>query len=256
MIRQHEIADESGNGKYIIFEAPDVEYVNPIDYYAEAQMSMDISMMRDILQLKLPHFPLEFLEPYILREANKEWQKKHNEINQTTIPQKFTTLLTTTKKREQIKLLKNSSITPEQLIALIFKGWTEYGYSFSQYVSEMPHNGLDVTKMPILVEIKKNNVRKVGSTSMTDGQLKQAIEHRKVMVAKFLDKQNEWHCFFLTYESLKGKESWKNGTPHYHYISDKFGLTRQNVLEQLKSCNYSLGSLPHISLLKYRAQSE
>lgn len=88
--------------------------------------------------------------------------------------------------------------------------------------------------------------------NVLNGQLKQVIEQRKVIVSKFLDKGSEWHCLLLTYDSLKGKESWKNGQPHYHYISSKFRIPRDKVVEQLKSSSYNLGSLPHIDLLEYR----
>lgn len=51
-----------------------------------------------------------------------------------------------------------------------------------------------------------------------------------------------------------GKESCKDGQPHYHYISDKFGMPRDKVLAELKSRDYSLGLLPHIDLLDYGDQ--
>ncbi|RYD53439.1 MAG: hypothetical protein EOP52_04715 [Sphingobacteriales bacterium] len=80
--------------------------------------------------------------------------------------------------------------------------------------------------MPLLVEARGNYINKVGDTDLTDGQLRQAIDHRKVIVAKFFDNGDQWHCLFFTYESLGGKESWNDGQPHYHYIYDKFGLSR------------------------------
>ena len=58
------------------------------------------------------------------------------------------------------------------------------------------------------------------------------------------------------YTNLKGKESWKDGQPHFHYISDKFGIPREKVVEQLKSNNYSLGCLPHIDIIGYRDKKE
>lgn len=82
------------------------------------------------------------------------------------------------------------------------------------------------------------------------------IENRKVVVAKLLDKCDEWHCFFVTYDSLKGKELWQNGQPHFHYISDKFGLSREEVVKSLKDRKYNLGSLPHINITDYGNQPE
>ena len=256
MIRKHKIPDDSGNGSYTIFESPDFEYVDPTKHYAESYLVTNVSIMREIILLKKPPVPLDFIEKYIHREAFKDWFKKLKEIKETSIPENLAVLLKADSKKEQLKFFKNLSITPDQLIAFIFKAWTDHGFSFSQYKSERQHTGLDKTKMPRLVEIKDGKVNKVGKTSLTDGQLKQAVDHRKVIVAKFFDKDTSWHCLFLTFDSLKGKETWKDGQAHYHYISDKFGIPRQKVVEQLKSGKYSLGTLPHIDLIDYRDDDE
>jgi len=251
MIREHNIPEDSGNGSYTIFESSDFEYVDPTKHYAESYIVTTASMMRDIILLKKPPVPLDFIEKYIHKEALKDWFKKLKEIEETPIPENLTALLKADSKKEQLKLLKNSSISPNQLIAFIFKAWTDYGFSFSEYRSDRQHAGLDKTQMPKLVEIKDGKVSKIGKTSLTDGQLKQAVDHRKVIVAKFFDKGSSWHCLFLTFDSLKGKEAWKDGQPHYHYISEKFGIPRRKVIEQLKSGKYSLGTLPHIDLVDY-----
>jgi hypothetical protein len=68
------------------------------------------------------------------------------------------------------------------------------------------------------------------------------------MIAKFIGDDRNWHCFFTNYKSLKGKEkTYKNGQPHFHYISDKWGLTRDEVIEQLGKRKYKLpSSMPHL----------
>jgi len=100
-------------------------------------------------------------------------------------------------------------------------------------------------------------VNKVGDTKLTDGQLKQAVEHKSVTISKFFDKGTDWHCLFVTHKSLRGDEkNWKGGQPHYHYISDKFGLSRDKVVSELKSRDYHLNSLPHIDLLDYNSKEE
>lgn len=252
MIRKHKIPNESGNGSYTIFESPDFEYVDPTKHYAESFIVTNTSMMRDIILLKKPHIPSDFIEKYIHKEVIKDWLKKLKEIEDTPIPENLILLLKSNTKKEQVKLLKDVTITPDQLISFIFRAWTDFGFTFSQYKSEHHHKGLDRTQMPKLVEVKDGKVFKVGKTPLTDGQLKQAVDHRKVIVSKFLDNKESWHCLFLTFDSIKGKETWKNGQPHYHYISDKFGIPRQKVVEQLKSSKYNLGNLPHIDLIDYR----
>jgi hypothetical protein len=256
MIRRQKITDDNGNGSYTIFESPDIEYVDPTKYYAECYIVTNVSIMRDLILLKKTPVPLDFIENYVHEETLKDWFKKLKEIEETPIPENLINLLKADSKKDQLKLLKNLSISPNQLIAFIFKAWTNHGFLFSQYKSERQHAGLDKTKMPKLIEIKDGKVNKVGKTSLTDGQLKQAVDHRKVIVAKFLDKESSWHCFFLTFDSLKGKETWKDGQAHYHYISDKFGISRQKVVEQLKSGKYCLGTLPHIDLVGYGDDEE
>lgn len=53
-------------------------------------------------------------------------------------------------------------------------------------------------------------------------------------------------------KSIIGKESYKNGQPHLHYISDKWNIKRKNIIEQLNSREYKLPSLPHIDFHTHR----
>lgn len=53
--------------------------------------------------------------------------------------------------------------------------------------------------------------------------------------------------FFLSpSKAYVGEESWKDGQPYYHFISDKFGIDQATVVQQLKNPDYKLGNLPHI----------
>ncbi|MFH7014651.1 hypothetical protein [Flavobacterium sp. FlaQc-47] len=254
MLRIRKIQEDDGNGEYSIFESADVEFADPIDFFATSFIGSSFSMMKDIVLAKKPPFPfpLEQIEKTLMKEAVRKWEENFKESLQLKIPENFLSLLTSTTKKEQIKLLKNQTLTPEQTLALLLRAKIDFGYTFSQYKCEHYPKGLDESKLPTTVEIKGDKVHKIGPTTLSDGQLRQAIDQRKVIVSKFLDKGSQWHCFFLTYDSIKWKESWKDGQPHYHYISDKFGIPRDQVVSQLKSSHYKLGSLPHIDLLDYR----
>jgi len=35
------------------------------------------------------------------------------------------------------------------------------------------------------------------------------VKYRKVVVSKILDKDDEWYCFFLIFNSIAGEKSWK-----------------------------------------------
>jgi len=152
-------------------------------------------------------------------------------------------------------LLKEAILTPKILMGLIITA-EKTGYTLSEYTGEHFPKNVDLSKMPQAYRVKKNGeVEIFGKTELTNGQLRQALEQRKVTIAKFLDKGEEWHCFFLTFNSLKGKETWLGEKqPHYHYISNAFELSREYVVKQIKSKKYNLGSLPHIKLENYGNQ--
>lgn len=175
--------------------------------------------------------------------------KKYQEYLDIEIPDNLIKVLGAKKKKKQKELLKGLSITSKQLIAFIIYAWNNNGYTLSQYKSEHHNKGLHPEDLPKLIDINDAKVVKVGETSLTNGQLKNVIEYRKVIVAKFLDNRDDWHCLFFTFNSIKGNESWKDGQSHLHYISSKFGIPRKKVVEQLKSPKYKLGSLPHIGLI-------
>lgn len=249
-MKAHKIPDEK-NGVYTVFEAKNIEFCDPIKYFTECFILHRVSIERDLLRIKVP-FSIEEIDEFLYKRNIKEWDVEYQKIVATEIPPNFILLLKSKSKKEQIKLLKGQSLNPDQLIAFIFKAWTDFEFSFSTYSAEHYHSGLDKADLPRLVHVKDNSVEKVGNTSLTDGQLKQVVAQRKVIVSKFFDNGNNWHCFFLTFNSLRGEETCKDGQPHFHYISDKFGIKREIVVNQLKSKYYNLGTLPHIDLLDYR----
>lgn len=252
MIVHRILKEENKCGEYSIFESLDFEFVNPVEYYSTSFIETNFTMMKRLILLEKPPIPIEIIEKTVMKEAVKDWEKKLEKILNTEFPKAFISILSAQSKKEQVRLLKEQSITPEELLAFIFKASMDYGFTISQYRAEYNHKGLDESKMPAFLRIEDNKVFKIGQTSFSDGQLKQAVENRKVTISKFLDNGSDWHCFILTYDSLRGKDSWKDGQPHYHYISNKFGIPREKVVEELKSRKYKLNNLPHIDLIDYR----
>jgi hypothetical protein len=104
---------------------------------------------------------------------------------------------------------------------------------------------------PIVSHITDDGVVKtIGETELTKGEVKNLIEQRKVVVAHFFVKDDDWHCLFTTYNSIGGKENYKDGQPHFHYISSAFGISKDDFIESMKSGQYK--STPvHIDLLEY-----
>ena len=202
-----------------------------------------------------PPFPISFFDEYLYERASKKYEKWYKSIRSTDIPQNFIKLLSAESKNEQEKLLKRQTLTVEQLMAFIFIAYEDYGFTLSEYVGKNHRKGINESDLPTLIHVNDDkSIKKVGETTMTDGQLKNVIESRKVVVSKFLDKDDEWHCFFLTFNSIAGRENWKGGQAHFHYISDKYLISREDAVKQLKSKRYPKTSV-HIALKGYGNQS-
>lgn len=191
-------------------------------------------------------------------EAMLLWKNLEKDVNSIDLPKELITLLNTNKKSEQEKLLHGMVFTPMIVASLIYEACEKHGYTLRNIRHDTPQKGLDVKKMPAAAIVEEDGkVKKMGNTDLSDGQMKQAVKHRKVMVAKFLEKGNHWHCFFTTFKNLRGEETWQGeGQPHYHYISDSFGIPKEEVIKQLKSEKYKLGNLPHIKLEGYGKQPD
>jgi len=240
---------DKNNSHYHIFEASDVEFCDPIKYYANIFIKTNTVLSSEFISHKLP-IPSDVINNYSRKHAILEWDNMLNKFLQTDVPKNFFLILQSQTKNEQINLLKGQCLHSNQKIPFIFKSFRDYHFLFSQYKFEHLSNDIDSLELPTVIDITNKTICKIGDSSLSDGQLKHAINYRHIVVSKFLDNGNNWHCFFLTFKSLKGNEGWKNGQPHFHYISDKFGISRENVLKEFKSKNYRLGSLPHIDLIR------
>jgi hypothetical protein len=224
-------------------EYDDFEFMNPVEFIKSMCIESSKSFDRNILKAKGLSTNKRVLEKYALKRC----KKLINKYQKTKFPKELIKLLDATTKREQVKSLRGLEFNHAQLYSFIFFAFENYGYKLSQYKAKHNHNGFDISKMPSIVHIEDDgSVTKVGKTELSDGQLKQAVEHRKVIISKFLDNEHSWHCFFVTFKSLAGKEKHNDGKPHFHYISNKWNLDRKDVVEQLTNKKYRLPSLPHI----------
>jgi len=234
------------------------ELVDPIKFYG------DYSVTSHMIKSGIPKDEMngqkkpskESREVFI--EGMKLWNNKLAEIRRIKIPKNLIDLLSTTKKSEQVKLLKGVVLTSDLLAALIFEACEKHGFKLSQYKTEIPQDQFDTKKMPLAYEVKDNgDVKTFGKTELSDGQLKQAINQRKMTISKFLEKEGVFHCFFTNQNSLNGVETWLGKKqPHFHYISNSFGLEKGKILKELSSKKYKLNSLPHLKITDYGKQPE
>ena len=232
-------------GGFTIFKVGNFEYENPREkyYYQIVKKVVDVGWR--LVKHKLPYSIMlnKVLHKKGIEEANEILSK----IDNRRIPNELKLLLQSRKKKKQQQLLKNITLKSIDIASLAFWAYGNLDYKFSQYRFEHDIAGIENEIIPRVLIVDGDNVEKHGKTTLSDGKLKNVVNGQNVVIANFLDNDEEWHCFFITYKSLKGLERHNGGVPHYHYISDKWGKSRDEVIKQLKSKNYKLPPMPHIN---------
>lgn len=256
MIKISRFGNSFKNGQYSILEYDDFEFKNPLPQFKKIHIELLMSLNRDLLKLKGYDISNELVEKVLLEDALKEWQIELGRLKEIKVSENLLKLLETDNKNEQIKLLKGLSLTSDELTAYIIKAYEIHGYKYSHYSATHFGSGFKVSQFPELIHVDNETIHTIGETELSLGQQKQIVEHRQGIVSKFLDKGDKWHCFFITYKSLSGKEGFKNGQPHFHYISNSWNIQRNNLKKQLANKKYTLPSLPHIDFYSHRNPKE
>jgi hypothetical protein len=195
----NKIFDENGKGFYRAFSTEKVELVNPAEFFKNYELEKRAIVMRDMLHAKDPFMTSLLDKEFFIKQAAKTLEGFFETFEQIKINENLEKVLTTTKKKDQIRLLKGVSINPDELAALIFKSFSAYGYLFSRYIFETLPNGTENKKLPKMFRLKKDGtIEKSGATNLTDSELKNIILNRKVIVSNFFEKKDAWHCFFIT----------------------------------------------------------
>lgn len=230
------IFSEDNKSFYRLFYDEDFESVNPVKYYKERFITSSYYLVKDQFEDKFHFIPEETRDKVFVKQAIELWEEKLSVILSESLDKEFLDLLRAKSKKNQLKLLRGKSLTPYSFAKLLFLSHNEFGFSFSQYTSEKLPVNINNSQLPFLIKLSddEESISIMGETTLKEGELKNVILHRKKIVANFLDKGNEWHCFYLTYKALAGKESWNGGEPHYHYLSDKFGIPRKDVVQGIK----------------------
>ncbi|MEO8174242.1 MAG: hypothetical protein ABI581_14205 [Sediminibacterium sp.] len=258
-MRQRHFPLVDKNGFFTISENSDCEYANPIEWFRDAIVAVTgqntFNLLMLSLQSKEPPVipagwkPIDYLREVAEYDAKKTWNKELEQIKATRVPDSLLETLITKTKREQQKALKDLIVSGGELTAFYCRAFARFGFLFSNYTFEFLPNGIDEMQMPGLIYIEEDkSVTVIGNTPYSEKQLKQTIDHRRRRIVRMLDKENEWHCIFYDYRSMNGEET-ENQGPHVHYVSDRWGLTREQVLESLSRKQYTVPSL-HIGFLR------
>ncbi|SJZ84561.1 hypothetical protein [Sediminibacterium ginsengisoli] len=258
-MRFQQFASPDNNGYFTISENNDCEYSNPIEWHKDMIMAhfSNLTFNHLLLSLQSPqppkiptgYQPIDYLRQIAAHQAGKTWNEELEKIVKTKVPDALWKTLQATSKKDQHKSLKNLTVSGEQLTSWYFKSYQTYGYLFSNYTFDFLPTGIDKASMPSLAyKEKSGSLTIIGNSRYTEKQLKQTIDHRRRRIVRVLDKENEWHCIFYDYRSMNGNETEKQG-PHVHYISDKWGITRDEVIKRLSQKHYSLPCL-HIGFFR------
>lgn len=248
------IFDENGQGFTRIFSTDKVEKVNPVEYYKTYELEKRTISLRDLLNAKNPFLTSLLEDDFFIKNAEETLVGYFDQFENTKVHNNFLELLKTTRKKDQVKLLRGMTLNPDQLMSLIFKSYNDFGFIYSKYLFENLPNGLEGKKLPKLFHIKDDGtIEKVGETELSDGQLKNVIEQRKVIVSHFFEQGDIWHCFFLTYSSIAGKGNHNSGQPHFHYLSSRFEISKEDFIESMRTGNYKSTNI-HFDLLEYGNQ--
>lgn len=231
-----------------VIDSGEFEYANPYDIFFEAQLNVSMTIEKENFKLANPLIPEIEVNNLLYHKARIENILENQRLLNLKLPDGLLKIFELDSKAEQEKSLKGITLSSKEIQAFTLKAYSDYGYKYSFYRALFQHKNLDSSRIPIFSYIDEDNkIISSGSTNMTDGEIKQMINHQKMTVSKFYDKEEKWHCFFLTLKSLRGKESsHKDGQPHLHYISYAFGMSRKRVLHELKSEKYNLSTALHI----------
>ena len=155
----------------------------------------------------------------------------------------------TNKKKEQEQLLRDKSITIEDLVS-----WFLYAESLngllSQYSYEDGENELN-ERAPLIIDASNpDDIKTVGKTDLSDAALLHLVETQKKTMAQFIDfEDGRWFCFYRKNKGLAGKERGEHGQ-HLHFISNAYGITREILVADFKRCKCPTNGF-HVDLKDY-----
>lgn len=188
---------------------------------------------------KLGWLPFEMFSA-IQKKAEDMTEAMLTETENEPLPNQLTDLLDKDlKKKDQVSLLRGVSISSKQLGAIFLQAGKR-GYKFSSYRFKGKPKQYSEKDLPSFIRLLDDGTVDVwGETTLTEGQLKDLIQSSEFLVTRILDNGKHWHCFLQNSNSLKGKEKGELGSqPHIHYISDSFGVTKEDLVKCVKSGHY------------------
>lgn len=137
-------------------------------------------------------------------------------------------------KKQQESLLRNQSMTPEDLMCWILQSGRKGGL-FSQYSYDGGVPEELKGRTPIMIDASNpEQIKAIGATDLSDAALMHLMENQSIVIAQIVDLPDDrWYCFYRTHRGLAGRESGKQGQ-HIHFISSSYGIDRDKLVEGFK----------------------
>lgn len=211
---------------------------DPLDYFRITFAYHMFRQFDDMLKIKCPEpIPEKVVFKFVLNEVDKLIAHK---LSTTASKPEIHQLLSdqTLDKHQQVNLLKGMVLKSEDLLWMN-KEACDLGYLLDVYREETYPERYKGKQHPFFFHKKKDGtLEKIGKTDLTEGEMKALLQERKVVQARIYHKADTWHCFYFTYKGLFGQENGPMGSkPHYHYISDKFCITWDELMRRIKRCD-------------------
>lgn len=182
-----------------------------------------------------------------LHQSAKSFQSLINDTNLRADLQELVSA--DLKKKDQIRILNGMEISRSELLKLFYYA-EEIGYTFSFFLRDAERTVfLDKTMPEIIFIDEEGKTQHFGETDLSDGQMKHLIDQRQSLIVWLFEKKDTWHCFLQTIKGLKGKEGGQMGSrPHIHYISNSFGISKDELLSKIKNEGEYVTTKVHIPL--------
>ncbi len=241
---------KDGDKEIIANQMEDVENVS----YRETMIKFHASSIVPAIKVMLEkdkNFNLPCNDEIINQVALMFAKQSYNELSKESVDGKLRNIFQKElNKKEQIRLLKGVQLTEPQLSSL-FNFAEECGYKFSHYKWRGDPKSVKEEKQPPFMHLKDDgSVEYLGDTTLTEGQMRTIINQADVLIARIFDNGIHWHCFLQTYKGLKGMESSVQGSrPQLHYLSDSFGISKDDLVKMIKMGRYP-NTPVHIPLLR------
>lgn len=216
-----------------------IENADARDFFFKHETSKREMIMTKIYQLK-EGIITNSIQQTIKNDVCCQVEQFITSLEKEPLPPQIEDILNKTlKKKEQKELLNGLEISKEQFAGIFLQG-CQKGYKYSFYRYEKKNKKYDEKKLPQLIHLKDDNtVEHIGNTTLSDGQMKEIVNSKNTIIAQLLDNGTHWHCFCQNLNGIQGKESGIFGSkPHIHYISDSFGISKEQLIERIKNVDY------------------